>query len=789
MPAKSPGAKPPAGKPPSGKPPKGKPPNGKPPTGKPAKSEPPAREAPVPPVLPPPPPRPPRFISPHERAEHETIERCKAAARELVRIAETVHDVSEHITAQLAAVSPSSAVTQLPTEYARRLAFLRTLTHEEGLGFAFTGGRLGKAGSAFGDLLGRRSLATDVLVASLRLRLVALQLVHPEMTEDPRLARFIEAVHDHHEIEIMRSLRALFDDEGAVHAFSSLAPMFAEILSLKAMLDRNPFNDATAWGMATGTAAPTAEPFFGFSVGLMTRRDRGAGAARPIDPEPHESGGLARTGSVLGFVRNIALLGNDGRVVIQTVRGPDGVERHVVQVPGMRPAFKSHGSPASLVGAFRSSLEAASSYTGALRSAIAQYGVPDGAELALIGHSAGGPAAMNLAQDPEFCRRFEVTHVIALGAPVDQKHAADPDTFVATITNQHDIVPTLDGIDAGSCFDLHPDWYVVDYTEATHQFPDCHGVEHYLRDLEYLLVEPREYLDTRLAPYAGEVVRTQLYQTYVREPKPPGYPFLTVPTSRATVGDSAGDSAGSPTGDPAGVELPITCARGNGLIAFYPVDRHLTANVAKDGSRTEPLGLAGRALLTVFAAEHREGSLRAHRMLGLGVIVDSPWSGGRLPWVRLLRRADQQGVGIRLLGLAVSSEEAAAAYRELWGVPAVHAAIKLSIGVLGARVTAELEDGGRVGFGGLLGPGAPAALRDAVLFSRRDRRTLRSQIDFRGLANIHAGGGLRLLVAGSGAGLTEQVRELGLDRSRPPFCVTSRGFRARINAAAALPGE
>jgi len=721
-------------------------------------------------------PHPPRFVSPHERDHHEEIERYKKVARELSAVAQTVYEVCERTTAVFASVAPPRTPREAGGDYARKAALLRVLTHEPGLGFAFVGGRFGKAGAFVGDLLGRSSLATALLVVSLRLRLSALQLVHPEMTEDPKLAHFIEAVHAHHELEILRALRTLFDDEGAVRALSSLAPMFAEILSLKALLDRNPFNDATAWRIATGSAVPSADPFFGLSVRMLTSQDRGSGAARPVAAAPHERELLARRGSLLGFLRNIALLGNDGRVAIQTVRGPDGVERYVVQVPGMRPALRGHGSPASLVGAFRSSLDAASAYTGALRSAIAQYGIPDGAELALIGHSAGGPAALNLAQDPDFCARHTVTHAIAIGAPVDQKRAADPATFVATITNQHDIVPTLDGIDAGSCFDLHPDWYVVDYTEVTHQFPECHGIEHYLRDLAYLLTDAREYIDKQLTSYAGDVVRTQLYQTHEREPKPLGHPLLPVPTSRAVLGSGT-------------IELPLSCAYGSGLLAFYSVERELVASLAEDGSRTPPLGLAGRALLAVFAAEHREGSLRPHRMLGYGVLVDSPWRSGRLAWAQLLRRADRRGVGIRLLGLAVSTDQAADAYRELWGVPAVRARVGLSVGLLGARALADADDGTHIGFGGVLGPGVPAPAQDVVLYSRRDRTTLRSQLDFAGCMQLHPGALVRLALRSPNSAPAERLRELGLDRTRPLLCLSGRGLRARIGAGAALPGE
>ena len=239
-------------------------------------------------------PLPPRFVSPHERPHHEEIEQYKKVARELSAIAQTVHEISARTTALLASTAPPRSPREAVDDYVRKAALFRTLTRESGLGFAFAGGRLGTAGAFVGDLLGRSSLATALLVVSLRLRLSALQLAHPEMTEDPKLAHFIEAVHAHHELEILRALRKLFDDEGAVRALSSLAPMFAEILSLKALLDRNPFNDATAWRMATGAAVPSAEPFFGFSVKMMTAQDRGSGSARPVPTAPHERKLLAR---------------------------------------------------------------------------------------------------------------------------------------------------------------------------------------------------------------------------------------------------------------------------------------------------------------------------------------------------------------------------------------------------------------------------------------------------------------------------------------------------------------
>jgi hypothetical protein len=80
--------------------------------------------------------------------------------------------------------------------------------------------------------------------------------------------------------------------------------------------------------------------------------------------------------------------------------------------------------------------------------------------------------------------------------------------------------------------------------------------------------------------------------------------------------------------------------------------------------------------------------------------------------------------------------------------------------------------------------------RDVVLFSRRERSTLRSQIDLRGRTSLHQGAGVRIAVGASGGTLAEQLRELGLDRGRRPLaCVAARGLRARIGAGVTLPGE
>ncbi|GAA3311468.1 hypothetical protein [Nonomuraea dietziae] len=147
------------------------------------------------------------------------------------------------------------------------------------------------------------------------------------------LGRLIEgAAAADRDLEAVRALRALLKDRGAVRALSQLAPVFGEVLALRALLDENPLNDDAAWLIATGKGFANADPITGMSNRAVAVLDKGEGAARRVRVE----GSLGREGSLLAFLGNIAELGTTGRVLIQSVEGPDGVVRHVVQAPGMR---------------------------------------------------------------------------------------------------------------------------------------------------------------------------------------------------------------------------------------------------------------------------------------------------------------------------------------------------------------------------------------------------------------------------------------------------------------------
>ncbi|MEU5865371.1 hypothetical protein ABZ815_29675 [Nonomuraea sp. NPDC047529] len=714
-------------------------------------------------------------------------------ARELVDVAVTIQDAAAHATAALTDDALLRALPRAPG--AARPAYralLRATTNRRGLGYSFAGGRVATAAAKAGAMLGAESLAVRVLATSLRLRVAAVAVTHPELTGDPMLARLIDAAAADRDLEAVRALRALFKDRGAVRALSQLAPVFGEVLALRALLDENPLNDATAWLIATGRGFATADPVIGLSNRAIAVLDVGEGAARRAELTTAESARLCTRGSLLGFLANISTIGTTGRALIQSVEGPDGVIRHVLHAPGMRIGRPDGESPQDLLGAFSSAVLAASPYSRALAQAVADYGPPPGAELALVGHSAGGAAIMNLAQDPAFCARHTVTHAVAVGSPVDFKRPADQRTWVASITNQHDIIPTLDGQGAGTCFDLHPDWYVVDYCDSTHLFPQCHSIERYLANIADDLPEARDLIEERLAPFRGRVVRSQAYLLFDRPPDPAEFPFPAVPAHAV---NGPGGTAG----------LPVRCHDGDALTAYFAVSPVAAAGLLEGTGLGPAVQVGGRALVAVHAAWNRRTSAGGYAEMQVGVVVPGlfharpggfrasgrsgpsgltrrglGWPGG----LDLLREAGHRRSGSLLVGSMVDSPAVHAFGPRLWGGETYLTPLELR---LGAR-TAHLAAAQVLTLRGRLGPGLSVRDPGLVGYSGTAGDVLRSCVRARGRARLHVAPSLRLAVEpGSDHPLAGRLRELALDGARPLLCLSATTRRTLRDAAVPVP--
>ncbi|MFR9787261.1 acetoacetate decarboxylase family protein [Streptomyces sp. MB22_4] len=672
----------------------------------------------------------------------------RGCARDVLEVAQGIRAVSERTATTLFAPELTAAVRRRPrTGLAGRWAVLRALAARQGLGgLAGPASRSGAArvlGLA-GRARGGESLAALVALTSLRLRVAAVLADHPELSRAPGMRLLTRAVTADRDQDAVRALRALLRDRTAQRALSGLAPLISELLAVRALSDGRPESDGAPEGGAE-------------AVELADQRRRI----------------IATEGSVLGFLRNIEVLSTDGRILVQNVRGPDGVVRYVVQAPGTAPGRPRDDAPQDLVGAWRDLRATDSPYTRSLVRALAVHGVPRGAELALIGHSEGGNAVLNLAQDEDFCRTYRVTHALAVGSPAGDREPADPRTWIATVTNQYDLVAAPDGLPADPAAPGDPATrYRVEYAGPTREFPLCHRLHEYIEHLRTLLPDARAALDEALTPYRGPVVRTQAYQLKDHAHPPAGHPFLTLATApvRTTVGP---------------VDVPVRYYDSAAAHLCFPVDPAAARSLLPDADWLTPSRLGPRALAVLSVHEHRCTTIGPYTEIALSVLVDDLWRPRPYDAVTdLLRRVDLRRTGRYVLSLAVTTEAARAVAREVWGQPVLRMGAEADL--TGREIRARSEDLGLL-VEGRLGPGVRCPDADRALYGRRGTGTVRTLVRAHGRLRLHPGAGVRVrLGTGAAEPLAGQLRRLGIDAARPLFVLACPQFMAHRGGGAVL---
>ncbi|MBB4895286.1 hypothetical protein FHS39_004353 [Streptomyces olivoverticillatus] len=438
-----------------------------------------------------------------------------AVARTLGEVAGEVRAAGRALTAVAACPLLAASLARSPRTGARALrALARALTAPAGLGWAADGDGLGRAARLGGVVAGRGSLAAEVAVTSLKLRIRLCAVRHPEFAEEGPVRRLLEAVEAGRRARALQVLREQVRERGAERTLARLAPSLAEVMAWNALVDGNPFNDEAAWHIVLGTRGES-DPLLGTTAAVWARWDRGPGRAVLQPPDPALLARLEEGGSVSAHLRNLAVIGTDGRMLVQRVTGPDGAARYVVLLPGMAFGRPRNPTPQDLVGAVTAVARNDTPYTRAVRKALAQA-VPAGSQIALVGHSLGGITAMNLAELCEVNERWRLTHVVAVGSPVDFKRPRDPATQVVSLVNEHDVVPNLEGRSPVSVFPVPADWLEITWADPTHDFPQCHNAVVYAQGLDEVVPQARDRVDALLERYRGRVEETLVFRLHDR---------------------------------------------------------------------------------------------------------------------------------------------------------------------------------------------------------------------------------------------------------------------------------
>ncbi|MEV7521460.1 hypothetical protein [Streptomyces sp. NPDC091371] len=386
----------------------------------------------------------------------------------------------------------------------------KALTSPAGLGFGANGGLFGELARIAGSMTYRRPAQVAMAVDAFALRIKAAAAAHPNL-DAPAARRLTDAMVAGHRIEALRALHGLVERLGITRALTTVSPVMMELLALLGLLDENPVNDDFSWVTLAG-GVPTTDPFLGLPSSLIGYFNPGPGRAERTEPDAILANVLATSrNDVVSYVNDIGALGNHGLALLRRVRCADGADRYVLLLPGTSFALLSNSTPQDLIGAFDGLLRTDTTYTRAARNLLERAGVPAGTDLMIVGHSLGGLTAMNLASDPEFAATYRLTHVIAVGSPIDGKRPADHTTRVVNLANKHDVIPTLDGRGPASPHDIPADWVELTWLDESYDYPLSHAPQAYSDSLRGPMAHHRERVNALIRAYDGEITGNQPY--------------------------------------------------------------------------------------------------------------------------------------------------------------------------------------------------------------------------------------------------------------------------------------
>ncbi|MFD9572017.1 hypothetical protein ACFWBI_19455 [Streptomyces sp. NPDC059982] len=390
------------------------------------------------------------------------------------------------------------------------LSCARALTSPQGLGFGANGGVAGELARVAGNVTRRRPAAVAMAVDAFALRIAAAAATHPNL-DTPCARRLTDALVRGDRLEALRALFALVERLGVTRALTTVSPVIMELLALTGLLDENPVNDGFSWVTLAG-GVPATDPFLGLPSSLLGLLNPGPGRAERAEADPILASVLAGSANdIVSYVNDIGALGNHGLVLLRRVACADGAVRYVLLLPGTSFGLLSNSTPQDVIGAFDGLLRTDTTYTRAVKALLARAGVPAGAELMLVGHSLGGLTAMNLASDVTVASEYRITHVVALGSPIDAKRPADHTTRVISLVNEHDVIPTLDGRGPASPNDVPEHWLELAWLDATYDYPLSHAPQAYSDSLRGPQAPLREEVNALLTAYDGDITANQPY--------------------------------------------------------------------------------------------------------------------------------------------------------------------------------------------------------------------------------------------------------------------------------------
>jgi len=234
------------------------------------------------------------------------------------------------------------------------------------------------------------------------------------------------------------------------------------------------------------------------------------------------------------------------------------------------------------------------------------------------------------------------------------------------------------------------------------------------------------------------------------------------------------------------VQLPIYFLDTSNLIAIFKADEDGVAKLLEGTGLSSGLSLAGKPLVFISFYEYRESTVGAYNEVGIAIpVIPEGMKRPKNGYLDLLRSTDESVIGWHIVNLPVTTELANAAGQEIWGYPKFVTQIPFKMDK--SNFSSEVKDPGNgsiMRLQGKLNFGIKAPALSGVTYSHLNKKLLRSSINARGSYKAYLAHRLKLSVGDSLHNMAKNLRELGLENSRPIAVLSSPDFQSRLSDGA-----
>jgi hypothetical protein len=238
------------------------------------------------------------------------------------------------------------------------------------------------------------------------------------------------------------------------------------------------------------------------------------------------------------------------------------------------------------------------------------------------------------------------------------------------------------------------------------------------------------------------------------------------------------------------VKLPILYYDVSQLMAFFWVEPGQARSVVGDTAFEPVIFTNGKCVAGVVMYAYYHTTVGVYNEVGVAIAVRKKGQWMPFPETQLLLPASSRSLAFYVIDLPVTTQQARAAGREIWGYPKFVTDIPLDFDgehFKGAVMDPDRKKAFICKLEGAILEGLNLPAFDLVTFSELNGQTLRTSVNVRGRISLFRNKDFYLSVGDSGHDMAGRLRSLGLDNAHPFLCAISRhNWQSRLNPGVEL---